>query len=79
MVSELLSSTAVKDRRPPIRTPAAAIYTGFTEGYLNKLRVKGGGPVFIKKNGTVRYDPDDLDAWLSAGKVKTTSESRSAA
>lgn len=74
-----MASDDTKPHRPPIDTPAAATYTGFTEGYLNKLRVKGGGPVFIKKNGTVRYDPDDLDAWLSAGKVKTTSETRTAA
>lgn len=61
--------------RPPIDTVAAAVYAGVTEGYLNKLRVTGGGPLFIKRNGLVRYDPGDLDAWLEAGKINSTSQS----
>jgi len=67
------------ERRPPVDTKAAARYVGFPTNHLEKLRVFGGGPVFIKKNGTVRYDPDDLDAWLNAGKFKTTSEYADAA
>lgn len=62
------------ERRPTVDTEGAARYTGFSKNYLEKLRVFGGGPVFIKKLGTVRYDPDDLDAWLNADKYKTTSE-----
>ena len=57
---KLLASTAVKDRRPPIDTKAAAIYTGSKPNYLEKLRCTGGGPVFIKRKGVVKYDPDDL-------------------
>jgi hypothetical protein len=66
--------TPQKEHRPPVDVKGAAAYTGFGESYLNKLRCYGGGPVFIKKNGAVRYDPDDLDAWLAAGKVKSTSQ-----
>ncbi len=68
-----------KEHRPPVDVKGAAVYTGFGEGYLNKLRCKGGGPIFIKKAGVVRYDPDDLDAWLEAGKRKSTSEVREVA
>ena len=75
---KLLSSTAVKERRPPLDTPAAAIYTNTKPNYLEKLRCTGGGPVFIKRNGFVKYDPDDLDAWLEAGKRRSTSETEAA-
>lgn len=68
-----------KIHRPPVDTQGAAIYTGFAESYLTKIRCTGGGPVFIKRNGTVRYDLDDLDAWLQAGKRKSTSDTREVA
>ena len=57
----------------------AAFYLGLNESYLNKLRCTGGGPVFIKRGGTIRYDPNDLDAWLDAGKRKSTSDTREVA
>jgi hypothetical protein len=70
---KLLASTAIKERRPPMDTPAAAVYTGTKPNYLEKLRCTGGGPVFIKRIGKIFYDPDDLDAWLEAGKRSATS------
>jgi hypothetical protein len=30
--------------------------------------------VFIKRGGVVRYDPNDLDAWLTSLKCKSTSD-----
>ncbi|RXH15137.1 helix-turn-helix transcriptional regulator [Bradyrhizobium guangzhouense] len=68
-----------KTHRPPVDTKGAATYTGFTESYLTKIRCTGGGPVFIKRNGVVRYDLDDLDAWLIAGKRKSTSDTHEVA
>jgi hypothetical protein len=68
-----------KTHRPPVDTQGAAIYTGFAESYLTKIRCTGGGPVFIKRNGVVRYDLDDLDEWLKAGKRKSTSDTREVA
>src|SRR5882724_5179583 len=67
--------TEMKERRPPLDTDAAAVYTGTKPNYLEKLRCNGDGPVFIKRNGLVRYDPNDLDAWLEAGKRQSTSRS----
>lgn len=72
-------ATETKERRPPLDTVAAAAYAGAKPNYLEKLRCTGGGPVFIKRNGMVRYDPDDLDAWLEAGKRRSTSETREVA
>jgi hypothetical protein len=76
---KLLASTAIKERRPPVDTKTAAIYTGTKPNYLEKLRCTGGGPVHIKRRGLVLYDPDDLDAWLEAGKRSSTSEATEAA
>lgn len=67
-----------KEYRPPIDVKAAAVYTGFGESYLNKLRCKGGGPIFIKHAGSVRYAPDDLDVWLASLKRISTSASQAA-
>lgn len=66
--------TDPKERRPPLDTPAAAAYLNVLPSYLERLRCNGDGPVFIKRNGLVRYDPDDLDAWLEAGKRQSTSD-----
>ena len=41
---------------------------------LNKWRLTGGGPRFIKLNSKVLYDPADLDAWVDARKYDSTSE-----
>jgi hypothetical protein len=68
-----------KVHRPPIDTQGAAEYTGFRKSRLEKLRGTGGGPIFIKRGGEVRYDPDDLDAWLDSLKRRSTSEVREVA
>jgi hypothetical protein len=66
--------TKTKERRPLFDTVDAAIYIDARPNYLEKLRCNGGGPVFIKHRGLVRYDPDDLDAWLNACKRRSTSD-----
>ncbi|WP_094183332.1 DNA-binding protein [Bradyrhizobium canariense] len=65
-------STETKERRSPLDTSAAAGYLNVQPNYLEKLRCTGSGPTFIKRNGLVRYDPNDLDAWLDAGKRQST-------
>ncbi|WP_426418223.1 helix-turn-helix transcriptional regulator [Bradyrhizobium genosp. A] len=68
-----------QQHRPPVDTKGAAEYTGFTKSRLEKLRCTGDGPVFIKRGGEVRYDPDDLDAWLASLKRRSTSDVREVA
>jgi predicted DNA-binding transcriptional regulator AlpA len=62
-----------KTHRSKMRTPAAASYCGSTESTFNKLRLTGGGPIYITIGRTVVYDPDDLDAWLDSNRRKSTS------
>ena len=58
-------------------TPQAAVYVGLTRKQLEHLRVRGGGPRYIKLGRHVRYLRADLDSWLQSHRVANTSEVRS--
>ena len=53
---------------------AAADYLGLSESKLNKLRVFGGGPVYLKVGRRVTYDLRDLEEWLATKRRSSTSE-----
>ena len=59
-------------RRMPVG--AAAEYMGLSASTLNKLRVFGGGPVFLKLGRRVTYDVNDLDSWLASKRRTSTSD-----
>lgn len=49
--------------------------THLTVAYWANLRVKGGGPRYIKvARHRVLYDLDEVMAWLEAKKVSSTSD-----
>jgi hypothetical protein len=52
----------------------AAYYTSISKSSLDKLRVYGGGPLYIKVGTRVVYDRVDLDTWLIGKKVANTSQ-----
>jgi hypothetical protein len=52
----------------------AATYTSLSKSSLDKLRVYGGGPLYIKVGARVVYDRVDLDSWLVGKKVANTSQ-----
>lgn len=62
-----------------VNVDEAASRTGLSVSTLNKLRVFGGGPVFIKLGRRVAYDVADLDAWLTSRRRRSTSDDGSAA
>lgn len=57
-----------------LTTREAAEVTGLAVPTLNKLRVYGGGPLFCKLGRSVRYRRVDLEEWLAARVVSSTSE-----
>lgn len=59
--------------RQMMRTDAASRYTSLSISSLNKLRLTGGGPKYLKLGRTVVYDPIDLDEWLNANRRVSTS------
>lgn len=57
----------------PLDTTGAADYTGVSRSSLEKLRVYGGGPLYLKLGRRVRYRVEDLERWLSQSLVSSTS------
>jgi len=60
--------------RKLLSTAEAADQLGVSASYLNKLRLTGGGPTFVKLSARVCYDPSDLSAWIEAQKRRSTSD-----
>jgi predicted DNA-binding transcriptional regulator AlpA len=58
-----------------VRTEEAAKLLGLAPSTLEKYRVLGGGPRFVRL-GTraVAYDPNDLQVWAKAIVVSSTAE-----
>ncbi|MFA7413659.1 MAG: helix-turn-helix domain-containing protein [Rhizobium sp.] len=56
-----------------LRTQGAAEYLSLSASTLNKLRLTGGGPEYIKLGKAVVYDLADLDVWLSSKRRRSTS------
>lgn len=56
-------------------TRQASLYTGLAESTLEKKRVAGDGPRFVRySRKAVRYLVADLDAWMAERTVSSTSE-----
>ena len=63
-----------------LRTAAASEYVGLAKSTLEKLRVVGGGPRFLRLGGrAIGCDVRDLDAWLDEQRADTESDPRDAA
>jgi excisionase family DNA binding protein len=58
------------------KTREAAGYIQFGESTLERMRLRGDGPPFIKAGKSVRYRKADLDAWMASRLVRSTSEAR---
>ena len=59
----------------PLNVAEAAKRLGLSVSTLNKLRVFGGGPVFLKLGRRVAYEIADLDSWLAGKRRISTSDS----
>ena len=58
-----------------LTTPEAAAYLRVSKSYLDKLRVYGGGPKFLRfGKRKVLYRKSDLDAWAAQHRFGSTSE-----
>lgn len=55
-------------------TEGAAKAVGLAVSSLEKKRLSGAGPRFVKLGRAVRYDPADLRAWVDANRRTSTSE-----
>lgn len=57
-----------------LNTARAAAHCGLAESTLEKRRVSGDGPVFIKVGRKVIYDENDLNDWLASRRRTSTSD-----
>ncbi|WP_312608302.1 helix-turn-helix transcriptional regulator [Agrobacterium pusense] len=56
-----------------MRTIDAAAFVGLSASTLTKLRLTGGGPLYLKLGKTVVYDRSDLKNWLDSKRRRSTS------
>ena len=58
-----------------LQTPEAAARIGLAAGTLEKLRVRGGGPSYLRLTPRrVVYAVDALDSWARSHEFNSTSE-----
>jgi len=57
-----------------LTTPEAAKYVRLSKPTLERFRISGDGPAYIKLGAAVRYRQADLDAWLESRLTRSTSE-----
>lgn len=57
-----------------VDTVEAASQLGWKPNTLEKLRVRGEGPPFVKLGRSVRYRVADLESYVAARIVNSTSE-----
>jgi len=62
------------DTRGLLNTAQAARILNVSARYLEMLRVRGGGPVFVTLGRAIRYRPSDLEAWVASRARRSTSE-----
>lgn len=73
---------AASDTKAPVQIGSAlltvkeaATYTRLSKSHLDKLRVSGGGPKFLRfGKRKILYAVSDLDAWAASRRYGSTSE-----
>jgi predicted DNA-binding transcriptional regulator AlpA len=70
----------IQEAQRRLRTPDAAAYVGLSPSTMEKMRIKGGGPVYEKSGAKiVVYRLADLEAWLTSRRRTSTSDMGEAA
>ena len=64
--------------KPLLDEEAAALLVGMTVSTLQKKRVAGNGPRYVKMGRIVRYRPDDLESFVAERVVTSTSHKAAA-
>ena len=65
-------------RSPRYDVEGAADYLGLSPSFLNKARLTGKGPAYLKLGSRVMYEAAELDAWLQSRRRTSTSQTVSA-
>jgi predicted DNA-binding transcriptional regulator AlpA len=69
-----LTRSIEKHQRRILKTPDAALYVGAGIPTMEKWRLTGEGPRFVRLGPrAIGYDIQDLDAWIESRKRQSTS------
>ena len=60
--------------KPLLEEEAAAPLIGWSVSTLQKKRVAGDGPPYVKLGRSVRYRPEDLEAYVVERTISSTSQ-----
>ena len=55
-----------------LRVTEAAAFLSVSKSWLDKKRITGDGPAYIKAGRRVVYDISDLDAWVASNRRQRT-------
>lgn len=71
--------TPLSNLHPPqtaerVPVEGAAVLTGLSVSTLNKMRLTGDGPAYLKLGRPVAYDVVDLNEWMASKRRRSTSE-----
>jgi predicted DNA-binding transcriptional regulator AlpA len=55
-----------------LRVTEAAAFLSVSKSWLDKKRITGDGPAYIKAGRRVVYDLSDLDAWVASNRRHRT-------
>lgn len=69
-----MSASEIHELHRYLTVCEAAEYLRVSKSFLDKLRVTGGGPIFIKSGSRVLYSIERLDEWMTAREFASTSE-----
>jgi predicted DNA-binding transcriptional regulator AlpA len=64
----------VADTRPLLSTADVADFLGVSASALNKWRLTGSGPRFIRLGSRIAYRPAEVDAFIESRSCRSTSE-----
>ncbi|OYX72931.1 MAG: hypothetical protein B7Y81_04225 [Caulobacter sp. 32-67-35] len=70
------ASSFPSDRYVDVKEAASVV--GLSVDYLNKLRLKGGGPTFSSFGRAVRYRLGNLYEWAASKAARSTSDREAA-
>lgn len=61
-----------------MRVRQAAEYCGLSKSFLDKARIYGGGPAFMRLGRSIIYNSADLDTWLASQKYVSANDNKPA-
>lgn len=67
--------TAVLPAYNLLNEKQAAALMNVSVSFLQKLRIRGGGPKFLKISKSIRYRKSDIETYLSESERQSTSQS----